>query len=59
MVKNDNGKYKFREEEKPKESEMDMQMESIAAQYIPDFIYSDRSNHNEFADNNFLFNQLE
>ena len=40
-------------------SENDMKMESIVAQYIPEIIYSDISNKNEFNDHNFLFSQLE
>lgn len=43
----------------PEDSEINMKIDSIAAQYIPDCIYSDRSNHDDFSSNQFLYSQLE
>ena len=46
------------DEQKAEDGEFNLRLGSIAAQYIPDCILSDRSN-NDFNNNNFLFNQLE
>lgn len=39
--------------------EMNLRIGSIAAQYLPDCIFADRFNNDEFSNNNFLFGQLD
>lgn len=38
---------------------MNARMESIGAQYLPDYGYAQWTDRNEFGGNDFLFNQLE
>lgn len=47
------------DDDDPENADFYLRMGSIAAQYIPDCILSDRTNKNDgLGDNNFLFNQL-
>lgn len=41
------------------DEDINLRIGSIGAQYLPDYMFNDRSNHDEFSNNNFLFGQLD